>query len=554
MLQSLRIKNLALLDSVDLDFKPGFTIVTGETGAGKSIFLGALGLLTGSRADKSMIRHGQTTCEVEAILYFKNPVAINLALRSLNLPLCYDGTLIIKRILSENKSQKILINDTFSSLPSLQKIADLWIDFHGPGEPQKLFNEKYQLTVLDAFGKTQSSLTNYQTLFHKWKNITQQIQTLQQTEELSSEEIAFYQSQIIKINQVNPDPDSIAALEESFSRFTHSQEINELSTKIQSSFSEQGALGHLRSIIKPLQRLLQLIPNNAHYQLLERVHNSIIEIEDINSELSGLAQSEWLDEQDIVLLQEKMNLWLEIKRKYGPTLQAVIEKRNNFIQLLNSQSNIEKCIYELTHVAQKKEQQLKILANELQTSRQKVAMALSIQILQLLKKIGLPKAKFEVAFNKEFSFKEFGEYSCSFLFSANPGHPLLPLNKIASSGELARVMLALKTLLAEVDNTPLLVFDEIDANIGGEIASQVAKELVKLSKNHQVFCITHLPQVAAYAHSHLLVEKHQDKQTTSVSILTLNTQSMRIEELARMLGDRHSSSARSHAKELLSMA
>lgn len=552
MLQFLRIKNLALLESAELDFKSGFTVVTGETGAGKSVLLGALSLLAGSKADKSIIRHDASTCEVEAILQFNCHNELNTFLESLHLPPCNEGTLIIKRILSEGKPQKILVNDALASLPSLQKIASFWIDFHGPGEPQKLFDEDYQLTLIDTFGKTQDLLTQYQTLFFEWKSILQKINTLQQTEELSSDEIAFYQTQIDKINKAGPDADSINALEASFARLTHSQEINELSLKLQSHLNEQGAIGFLRAAIKPLQRLLQLIPNNDH--LLKRIHNSIIEVEDISAELFKLTQAEWLEEQSAEHIQERMHLWLEIKRKYGPTPEAVIEKRNALMQLLASQSNIEKHLHELTHAAQKKERELHALADTLHAAREKVIKTLSTQVSQIFKKLGLPKAKFEVAFNKESSPKEFGTYRYPFLFSANPGHPLLPLNKIASSGELARVMLTLKTLLAQTDKTPLLVFDEIDANIGGEIASQVAKELVKLSSNHQVFCITHLPQVAANAHQHLLVEKVQGKDSTSVSIITLNTQAAKVEELARMLGDRHSTSAKSHAKELLSMA
>lgn len=551
MLQYLHIKNLALLAEITLEFDLGFTVVTGETGAGKSILLGALSLLAGARADKSVIRQGTSVCEVEASLFFSNPIRINSALHSLNLPPCEENILILKRTIDREKSPRIQVNGSLAPLSSLQAIGEYWIDFHGPGEPQKLFQHHYQLQMLDLYAGLSPLLKDFSDLYMDWKGILQKIQELSEKERLSEDEILFYQSQIDKINSINPTQESIKELEQNFARVSYAQEIALLSSQLESALSgDCGVIPLIQALIRPAHELFKVLPSTG--PLNERLNSLIIEAEDIASEFSSLSGDGEGDPEFIHDTQAKMNNWLDIKRQYGPSLEAVLNKRRSLENKISSQSSIEITVDKLRTEALLKHHSLEKLAKTLEQKRIESAKVLAPKVQSLLKSLGLPKAKLEINIRPESALKDYGNCFAEYLFAPNTGQELMPLNKIASSGETARVMLALKTILAEVDQTPLLVFDEVDANVGGEIASKVATELKNLSKNHQVLCVTHLPQAAAQAHNHYVVTKELYTDTTTVTISRLIDLDDRIKELARMLGNRSSESALNHAKDLLS--
>lgn len=550
MLQYLKIKNLALLTEMTLEFDQGFTAVTGETGAGKSVLLGALSLLAGSRADKSIIRQGSSACEVEASLFFSNATRINAMLEALNLPQCEDNTLILKRSIDREKSPRILINGSLAPLSSLQGLSEYWIDFHGPGEPQKLFQRHYQLQMLDLYAGLSPLLKDYSDLYCEWKGLLKRIQELKENSHLSQDEIHFYQSQINKIDAVNPCEESIKELEQNFMYITHAQEICFLSTQLESALREDsGIITSLQSLIKPAYELSKVLPQaNA---LFERLNSLVIEAEDLASEYATFSESIDNDPEFIHVTQIKMNNWLELKRQFGSTLAIILSKRKALEEKVALQSNIEHILAQLQNDSESKKLSLEKLAKILQEKRQESATTLAPKVQALLHSLGLPKAKLEFNIHSENNLKEYGNCFVEFLFSPNTGQAPMPLNKIASSGETARVMLAMKTILAEVDQTPLLVFDEVDSNVGGEIASKVAIELKNLSKNHQVLCVTHLPQAAAQAHNHYVVNKELLLNSTSVTITKLTDPQKRINELARMIGDRTSESALNHARELL---
>lgn len=550
MLTYLKIKNLALLDEIALEFNPGFTTVTGETGAGKSIFLGALNLLAGARADKSVIRQNAAHCEVEASLYFSNPTRIDQLLQSLHLPPCEDNNLILYRLIGHEKGARILINGCLAPLNSLQKLGEYWIDFHGPGEAQKLFHPYYQLEMIDLYGGLTPLLKDYSDLYSGWKLLLKEAHDLTQREQLSSDELVFYQSQIDKINVINPSEESINQLEERFSRISHAQEIALFLNQLEVAFNDEDEiLSKLQMLVKPAQELTKILPKTQ--SLLERLHSLIIETEDIAHEYSDLNESQEIDPENAHSVQQQMNQWLEISRQYGPSIQAVLNKRNALQEKIDSQSNIEARLEQLNTQANLLKLELEKLAKILEKKRLEAGQTLSNKAQAILQVLGFQKAKFSIQIHPENVLKEHGSCYAEFLFAPNAGQPLMPLNKIASSGETARVMLALKSILAEVDQTPLLVFDEVDANVGGEIASQVAYKLKDLSHNHQVFCVTHLPQAAAQAHNHYQVSKYFENNVTYVTITKLANPQDRISELARMLGDRSSKSALNHATELL---
>lgn len=550
MLQYLQIKNLALLDELSLEFLPGFTVVTGETGAGKSILLGALALLSGARVDKSVIKQNTETCLIEGSIYFNNCSRINAILEELNLPICEENTLILHRSLSLNKSPRIQINGALSTLSSLQVLGSYWIDFHGPGEPQKLFQNNYQLEMLDLYAGVSATLKKYLESYRAWQTTLKESENLAKQDRLSLEEISFYQSQIDKINSLNPSQKCIEELESNFNKVSRAQEISDLTMQVcEGLSSDEGVSVKLQQLYKILQHLCEIDSSFTNFET--RVNSIIIEFEDLAQEFMRAAEAPDFDAESVHEIQNSMTLWLEIQRKYGPTLETILQKRDALVHKINSQSNIEETLQALHKKAEEEEKALRAVADKITQDRRKAANELAKKVKSLLKNLGFQKAEFEIRIVEERELKNTGNSTADFLFAPNVGQVLMPLNKIASSGETARVMLALKAILAQVDQTPLLVFDEVDANVGGEIGAHVAAELAKLAQEHQVFCVTHLPQVAAQAHNHYLVEKTQTSKKTAISIKKIDDPEERINEVARMLGNRNAVSARNHAETLL---
>lgn len=553
MLRYLNIHNLALLDFISLEFDPGFIAVTGETGAGKSILLGALSILSGSRTSKSIIKQNQDFAKIEASIYFKDPSKINASLEALSLPVCDESSLILSRTIFSNKPQKITINGALAPLTSLQALGESWIDFHGPSEPQKLFSNAYQLQMLDTYSNLSSSLKSYAVLFSEYKEILNKIKKIREEGQLSEEEIIFLQSQIDKIAALNPSPASIEELEAKFQRIQSIEEIAKLSNKIYSALSHpsSGAISILQHTFKSSQDLARFDPTSAH--ISERLNSAVLELEDIAYETQSLQHDIDLSPSAIEKIHQNMNLWLEIKRQFGPTIENVIKKKHALQEKIDTQSNIEEAVNALQKEASKLETQLLGLAQDMHKKRCLAAEELSSKTEKLLLTLGFQKAFFAAEVQQTKELDSTGNSQAQFLFSANVGQSPQPLNEIASSGETARVMLALKAVLAELDQTPILVFDEVDANVGGEVATKVAQEMANLAQDHQVFCVTHLPQVASKAHHHFLVAKTQSDSETAVSITKLSNPADRTNEIARMLGDRQSHSALNHAKDLLSV-
>ena len=551
MLKYIRIKNLALLEEVTLEFESGFTAVTGETGAGKSVLLGALGLLSGARTDKGVIRQGQDLLEVEAALYFADALLIDKLLEAAGLPTCEDGLLLLQRTIHHSKIPRIQINGSLATLAQLQALGESWIDFHGPGEPQKLFQEKRQLEMLDTYAGNVGELAAFALSFEEWRKALREIETLETGERLDVDELDFVRKQIKKIDAVDVSEDTIEELERDYNRISSAQELVSLaSASSEGMIGEQSANDLLGGVLLRLEEMVEL--DEGSQSLLERAQSLQIELQDLGEELGHLVNDYDFDPEAIEAATERMNLWQELRRKYGGSVEAVLSKREELAQKIEIQGDLEGILAKKRKASVDLEAELKKQAQKLTASRRKSAKVLAQKAADLLQALGFKKARLEIELIADAKLHEHGDSHCQFLFAPNAGQNLQPLNKIASSGETARVMLALKTVLAEADATPLLVFDEVDANVGGEVGRAVGAELARLAKKHQVLCVTHLPQVASLAHNHYVVTKSQDKDSTAVNIASLgDSRSDRLEELARMLGDRKSASARAHAEELL---
>jgi DNA repair protein RecN (Recombination protein N) len=551
MLQSLRIKNMALLEEVSLDFEAGFTAVTGETGAGKSILLGALSLLAGERADKTIIRQGAPACEVEAALFFESTRALDALLTELDLPTCDGGQLILKRSLPREKAPRITVNGGLATLAALQRLGEAWIDFHGPSEPRRLLKESCQLELLDLFGRAADALTAYRKKYEVWRERVTARERLANETQLSPEQLKFLASQLARLDALELTDDAIEALERDFQRQSRAQELIELAAALANGLTgEDGATSRVAALLREARRLEVLDP--ASKTFADRLASAAVELADLGAEFERLSGEFSFDPEQAEQLQARMNAWLEAKRKHGGEVRAVAAAREDLRRRLEAQGDIEGALARLEKEIADAEREAKKEAQTLRVLREKAAQELSKVAARTIAQLGFKKADFQVRVVALAALGSTGDCGCEFLFSPNVGEAPLPLNRIASSGELARVMLALKTVLADLDGVPVLVFDEVDANVGGEIGKVVGEKMAEIARGHQVLCVTHLPQVAAQADSHLVVTKDQSRDRAVVAIAPIHeSRKNRVSELARMLGDRTAKSALAHAEELL---
>ncbi len=396
MLQYLHIQNLALLETATLDFASGFTVVTGETGAGKSVLLGALYLLSGGRADKSVIGKFKEFSHIEAQFHFKNVNKINEILTQLELPTCEEGCLILKRILFRDKGTKILINNTLSTLSALQKLGEAWIDFHGANEPQKLFNERYQLEMLDSYADLHSLLKEYTSYFSQWQISKQKINRLLNDERLTLEEIAFYQEQLRKMSQLPLHEEGIGELESKFNRLQRHEDWQKYSGQLTTGLvGEKGILNQLRPYVKVASILKEIDPAHAE-ALAKRLNSLIIELEDLGSEFEALQDATDLDLRESTLVKDQMNVWLELKRKYGNDLSFVLQKKKSLEEKIAQQTDIEGCLEKLKSEEGQLQSTLKTLAAKIREKRIKAAKGLAAKVEKLIAQLGFKKGSIAI--------------------------------------------------------------------------------------------------------------------------------------------------------------
>ena len=551
MLQSLRIRNLALLEEVALDFEAGFTAVTGETGAGKSILLGALSLLAGERADKTIIRQGAPACEAEAALFFADPRKIDAVLAGLDLPPCEDGLLILKRSLPREKAPRITVNGSLATLAALQQLGEHWVDFHGPSEPRRLLKESCQLELLDLFGRTDGQLAAYQAKYQAWRALLAERERLALETKLAPDQIEFLQNQLARIDALDLSAGAIETLERDFARMSRAQELATLAAALAEGLTgDEGVQPRVAQLLRE-GRALEAI-DAASQPLVARLASAAVELNDLGAEFSALGQQMQLEPAQAEQLAAQMDTWLELKRKHGGQLAAVLAARDDLRRRLEVQGDLEGTLAKLEQQITAALRVARQDAAALRAAREQAAKALAKVAAKGIAQLGFQKADFQIRLRPAAELGPMGDGGAEFLFSPNVGEAPLPLNRVASSGELARVMLALKTVLADLDAVPLLVFDEVDANVGGEIGRVVGEKMAAIAHGHQVLCVTHLPQVAAQATCHLVVTKDQSQDRAVVAIEPIQaSRKARVGELARMLGDSKGKSARAHAEELL---
>ena len=552
MIRRLAIRDLALMDRAELELGAGFTVVTGETGAGKSVLLGALSLLAGNRAPKSVVRKGADAAVVEAELELADP-AVDALLSEMDLPPCEEGLLLLRRTVSASAAGRITVNGAAATLAQLARLGERWIDFHGPGEPQRLLRDGVQLELLDAHaGEAHGrALAAFAEAHAAWRGIHGRIDALRGAERLSEDEAAFVRSQLEKFAALDLSDEAVAELERAHAVASRAEELLGLLAQAEGALGGQGLGPALPKALRALAEAARIDPSLDDSRA--RLESLAAEAEDLRADLARAARG--LSGGGVPPdLGRRMDAWLDLRRRHGPDAASVRAKRDALQARLQGSEGADARLAELQAEADAAEAALRRSAAGLRRTRAKAAEGLGEAVRRLLGNLGFRKADFraEVA---EAPLSATGDSAVRFLFRPNAGQDLLPLAQIASSGEAARVLLAIKTVLAASDRTPVLVFDEVDANVGGEVGAQVGRELAALGGRHQVVCVTHLPQVAALGRQHLVVTKAQDDAATSVSLAAVHgDRDARLGELARMLGDRSSKSALAHARELLAAA
>ncbi len=539
VLSLLRIKNLALVEELEWQMAPGFVAVTGETGAGKSIIIGALQLLLGERADKSLIRTGADLCTVEAVFTGRDLQKLNPGLVEAGIEPCEDD-LIIKRSFSVAGGTRQFINGSPTTLSILKKLGDELVDLHGPHDHQSLLSLETQLSLLDSFARAEDRLDEYRKHYRQLQGLLAEHAALDTAETAREQELDLLRHQFAEIKSANLAADEEEEIEKRYKLASNSKRLIELASAIANNLSEAddsvvSQLAETQRLLRELERI-----DNSIAQFSSAHAAAVVELSEISRALSAYAEKLDLDPQQLASLEQRVSLFETLKRKYGGSIADVIAFGERAAERMRK---IEGRDVELERLAKEIENvrtRMNRAGEALRKLRAKAAPKLSENIRRNLRDLGFRQSEFETKLAALDEPRQNGFDSVELLFSPNPGEPLKSLRAIASSGEISRLMLAIKSALAAHDAIPLLVFDEIDTNVGGEIAHAVGAKMQMLGRDHQVICITHLPQVAVTASSHFVVTKNVTHGRTFSNLREV-TGKNRQGEIARMLGGKSES-------------
>jgi DNA repair protein RecN (Recombination protein N) len=547
-LSLLRIRNLALVEDLEWQLAPGFTAITGETGAGKSIIIGALQLLLGERTDKSLLRTGADSCTVEAAFAGAELKQLASLLDESGVENT-DDELIVKRSFSAAGTNRQFINGSPTTLGVLKRLGDELVDLHGPHDHQSLLSPERQLGLLDGYAHNAETLKAFSEAYRRLQSLRAEHASLSTAESAREQEIDLLRHQINEIAGANLAADEEDEISSRYRLASNSKRLVELAAAISRRLSEadEAILQQLAETQRLLRDLEKIDPDKA--ALADAHAACVVELSEISRVVSQYAEQLDLDPAQLAALEERVTLFETLKRKYGGSIPEVIAFGERAAERMRKIEGRDAELERLNQEIESARGDVERIGHALHKARSKAAPKLAENIRANLRDLGFRQSEFEVQLNAVEEARPAGFDSVELLFSPNPGEPAKPLRLIASSGEISRLMLAIKSSLAAQDAIPLLVFDEIDANVGGEIANAVGEKMQKLAAEHQVLCITHLPQVAAAAQTQFVVTKEVVGGRTH-SRLREVTGKARQEEIARMLGGK-TDSALKHAATLL---
>ncbi len=549
MITSLSIKNYALIEKLSIDFSKGFSIITGETGAGKSIILGALGLVLGKRADLTSLKNKEEKCVIEAHFEISK---YNLRPFFEANDLDYEDETIIRREILPSGKSRAFINDSPVNLQELQELSLFLIDIHSQHQTQELSEEKVQFEIIDAIADNQENVVEYQSLLKSYKSEKTKLNSLlkKQAESYKEQEYnTFLLNELVDSNLKSGEQET---LEADFEKLNNVEIIKESIDKSLAIANEEqiGVMHNLKEIKVSLQKIASFSPE--YFSLLERITSLTIEFDDISDELNRCSEKLINDPERLELISQKLQLIYNLQKKHQvSTVDDLLEILNNLENSVLELGNLEHQIASLNDSIQQKTETLDTLSKTIHDRRVEAVPVLSQQLISILETLGMPNVRFKMDLSMSSTYFENGKDELQFLFSANKGTDFGLLKKVASGGEMSRIMLAVKAILAQYSKLPTLIFDEIDSGVSGEIANRMGEIMKEMSQTIQIFAITHLPQIAAKGTAHFKVSKSTVGEDTLSELRLLSTEE-RVVEIAQMLsGTVVSDSALNHAKALL---
>lgn len=549
MLTSLSIKNFALIEKLSIEFENGFTTITGETGAGKSILLGALGLVLGKRADGSSLKNKEEKCVIEAQFSISK---YNLQSFFESHDFDYDAFTIIRREILPSGKSRAFVNDSPVNVSDLQELGVYLIDIHSQQQTQELSDEKIQFEIIDAIAENGVLLDEYATLLKTYKSNKSDLQKQREAYSNAQKEQDYNTFLLNELVEAKLVLGSQEELEQDYQQLNNVEFIKEnLEKSLSLADSEQfGVSQSLKEIRTSLQKISNL--TSEYNAISERANSVLIEFEDIVSEINTLAEQLVNDPEQLELLNQKLQLIYSLQKKHQVnTIEELIAIQSGLESKAFAVQDLEDAIAKLETALENNEKDLDKVALNLHQRRQKAIPVLAEKLVSYLVQLGMPNSQFDIQLSPKESYFTNGKDELQFLFSANKGVGFGLLKKVASGGEMSRIMLAVKAVLAQYSKLPTIIFDEIDTGVSGEIANKMAFIMEEMSANMQVFSITHLPQIAARGKQHYKVFKETIDNQTQSQIIRL-THEQRVQELAEMIAGKDlSEAAINHAKTLL---
>ena len=553
MLQNLHVKNLALIDECEVEFGEGLNIMSGETGAGKSIIIGSVNLALGQKVPKEMLRDSEETAFVELVFYVDDQTTLE-KLREMEIEV-EDNTVILSRKITAQRAVG-RVNGEAVSVSKMKEVASLLIDIHGQHEHQSLLSKRNHLAILDEFAgeKLLEEKANMALLFKEYKKLKEEFENSNLDGEQRARELSFLEYEVKEIEDANLVVGEDEQLEQDYRRFSNGRKIME---GVNNAYNATGGdVGSASEIIGAAVRELSAV--SSYDEKVAELEGQLIEIDsllsDFNHEISSYISGNEFDEEHFYNTQKRRDEINHLKSKYGNSREEILEaldEKSKRIEVLN---DYDEYLKKLETNLKQKEQELSKVSETVSKIRQEEAKKLTEQIIQALNDLNFLDVNFEMEFNRLATYSANGIDDAQFMISTNPGEPIRPLDKVASGGELSRIMLAIKTIMAENDSIDTLIFDEIDTGISGRTAQIVSEKMNSLGRSHQIICITHLPQIAAMADTHFLIEKSVENESTITNIHKLSEDES-VTELARMLGGVEiTETVISNAREMKQMA
>jgi DNA repair protein RecN (Recombination protein N) len=549
VLKKLSVKNYALIDSLEMQFNSGFSVITGETGAGKSILLGALSLILGNRADSSALKNQEQKCIIEGHYDISAFALQDFFIRE---ELDYFDTAILRREISPQGRSRAFINDSPVNLNLLKELGDLLTDIHSQHHNLALRDHKFQLYALDAFAGLSDELSTYAKMYREYKESLHKLSELQKAAEAEREEQDYYQFRYDELEKANLKPGEQEELEEQSNLMEHAAEIKQTYARVFESLSgdELSVSERLTDCVHALDEIENYLPEIREYK--ERIRSSQIDLADIASDLETRGQDVEYSPEEAEAVRNRLDTIYELQKKHRTdSVEELLKVKQDLHDKLENISSFDDHIKQLKNQTEQQKEQLDIAAEKISTQRRTAQKPLEKEIGSLLQRLGMPNALFSIQITEKEQLAESGKDDVAFLFSANKNNHPDEISKIASGGEISRLMLSLKAVIAGSVNLPTIIFDEIDTGISGDIADKTGNIMRQMSQNMQVIDITHLPQIAAKADTHYVVYKIEQNNTAHTKVKQVSGDE-RTNEIAKMLsGENITDAAVKNAHALL---